>query len=49
MGSIPILPDKVPVSIGTLLKLNGPNFGNFLVVGTCEQSLTRKILFGYNS
>ena len=43
MGSAPILPIKVTVTIDTMLKLNGPNFGDGFVVGTCEQGITAKL------
>ena len=39
MGLEPILPVKVTITIDTMLKLNGPNFGDGLVVGVCEQGL----------
>ena len=40
MGSRPILPVKVTITIDTMLRLIIPNFGDGLVVGTCERDFT---------
>ena len=37
MGSRPILPVKVTITIDTKWKNIGPNFGDGFVVGPCEQ------------
>ena len=36
----PILSIKVTITIDTVSELNGPNFGDGLNTGTCEQGFT---------
>ena len=40
MGPIPFLPVKVTTTVGTIVKLNGPNFGDRLNIVMCEQGFT---------
>ena len=43
MGFRSILPVQFTITIDTMLKVNGPNIGDGLVVGTREQALLRLV------